>query len=180
MSDIHESQLDLLNDHKAKKAYKNKLKALSNSELLKLQEECRNDNDVDREVELIFVNGELNKRLKAKERVAARDGRKVQKNMLKTTRYSIYVSFLSLIIAGLALLVSYNATNSSARWEKSQLLFLEELKKEAEDMTNKLQLAINENSEKNIQESRSSTKKLISTIESLKHGVLNKSEITKK
>ncbi len=38
-------------------------------------------------------------------------------------------------------------------------------------MTNKLQLAINENSEKNIQESRSSTKKLISTIESLKHGV---------
>ncbi len=94
MSDIHESQLDLLNDHKAKKAYKNKLKALSNSELLKLQEECRNDNDVDREVELIFVNGELNKRLKAKERVAARDGRKVQKIMLKTTRYSIYVSFL--------------------------------------------------------------------------------------
>ena len=174
MSETHESQEDLLNDHKLQIDYKNKLAALSNNELFELQQKYSNDKEVDRQVELIYINGELRNRLKAKERAAVRDERKLQKDMLKITRRSNLVSFGSLIIAGSALLVSYNSTNSSARWESNQLLLLEQIKKEAKNITDKSQQALEVNIDRNIQESRRSTTQLISTIESLNLDFKNK------
>ena len=57
----------------------------------------------------------------------------------RATLLSVIVSFTSLLIAGTALYVSYHASNSSARWEQSQLEVLRKIMNETKNINTTIQ-----------------------------------------
>jgi hypothetical protein len=94
----------------------------------------------------------------------------------RATNLSIFVSIISLSIAGAALGVSYYSSKSSSRWEESQIKALNEIKSEVTKISIDTNQSINNSSKLNLTETRESTNKIVLAIEKLQTKTANKSK----